>query len=275
MNLKDILSNTVNMAKDAGFVISKNAPAIFGVAAIGLAAYGVYETVKSTRVVDKHISEFEERKANGEEITTKEFISTIGKDIWKPCVAFACSAAAGIAGYKVMNYRLASVTALATGLATRLDVLEKAVDKKYGSGTTEKLEEETYSENAVEMAKNGEEVLKAEFITIPSKHTGMALSDAEDFVSDDMAYMRSWIGMKSRLLQERFAQKGHLSVNYIIEALGGDKIKEGGVLGFNDDHPFIELSLKPITIGVDDDGVLLKEYWIDWGTPCFLYGSAE
>lgn len=271
MSISEMLGEAKGYICKAGAMVAKEAPVIFGVAAIGFTAWGVYETVKATRKVDAHIAEFEERKENGEEITTTEFGKTMAEDTYKAVLAYLLAITCGVAGYKILNYRLIGASAVAATWMSKYNILQEGVDEKYGEGTARKFEDQYFENNVVEAVKAGVKPEKAEMVTIPSKHTGMALSDCEDFVSDDLQYMRSYIQMKDRILQEKFAKKGEFSINYIISALGGEKIREGGILGFNADNPYTGLELRPITVGIDEDGVIVREYWVDWGTPSYLY----
>lgn len=213
-------------------VIGKRSPLIltgFGIVTTIAAGYFTY---KSSKQLDEHLTDFEERRENGEEIETKEIVATVASDVALPVALEAVSILCFVGSYKILNNRNSALaTALASKVAEYAAFRDKVKDE-VGEERFKTLEEPT---RVVEKAHGRKPALKEREVDrtlrnyiwgsqcgVLSKGDNMSVADTKDWNSSVLDNVNEALQTKLRT-----SILDYISIEDIAEVLEFDVLEVG------------------------------------------------
>lgn len=251
-------------------LVKKYSPEILLVTGIGTGIAAGYYAYKKSPKIHEYLDNVEERQANDIEVTKKEIITTVGKEMAIPLVLTVTSVTSFIASYKIQYSRIAGLSAALSATATEYERFQKRTKEVAGEKKYEEIRKPF--EERVEETEEGGEVKKT--YTIDSIFDGIWWKGSSFYVSDDFEYNMQYVNsLKSELELSSFNKNG-LVLNEVLEKLGFDKSREGALLGWIDQ----DFTFDTEVIHVDEYGTGEKkpEIYIKWThKPTYIYSKVN
>ena len=198
----------------------KHAPLGFVIlGSVGVVATAV-TTYQAAKKIDKKVDKFNERIEEGEDITKREMVMEISKDLVAPVLTGALTIASFTAAYCIQNNRikaLTSVLALATEEHRRYrsrarDILDEETFKKIDTPTR------TVTKNINGKDKEVKEAMESDFY-------GRWMATSSKYVSDSPEYVEQLIKVLSEEAYSVLNSSPNLLYNELMDIFGFDNVQ--------------------------------------------------
>lgn len=264
--MKESAKHTFTIGK---ILVKKHAPLGFVIlGSVGVVATAV-TTYQAAKKIDKKVDKFNERIEEGEDITKREMVMEISKDLVAPVLTGALTIASFTAAYCIQNNRikaLTSVLALATEEHRRYrsrarDILDEETFKKIDTPTR------TVTKNIDGKDKEVTEAAESDFY-------GRWIATSSKYVSDSPEYMEQLIKITSEKADNIINTKGILLFNELMDLFGFDNVAASLPYGWTDIDGFF-VSYDEVMIFDDKLGVERPEFYVRWQIPRNLYDTTQ
>lgn len=223
---------------------------------VGLVATA-YLAYKAAPEVEERLTEIEGRREAGEHISSLVAARMIAGPLWKPVLVGAGSIAAISGSYFIMNGRINGLSKLARQQA---DALTKGMNPTTIKEVTN--DEGEVAEIAVEVDAEKNDLL------------GRWMHYSEEWTSDDITYMVTLIDNVESRMQDRLFERGYLTMNEVLDALGFERTAQGAMLGWTTADTFF-LSKKLFNAYEEADGTAPTEIFVQWTPAHSVYDQVS
>jgi len=223
---------------------------------VGLVATA-YLAYKAAPQIEERLSFIEGEREAGNHISSLTAARLIAGPLWKP-IAIGTGSIGAIAGsYFIMNGRINTLSKLAKQQA-------EALSKGTNPTTTKEVEnsEGELGEVKVEVDAEKNDLL------------GRWMHYSEEWVSDDISHMVTLIDAAESRMQDRLFQRGYLTMNEVLDALGFERTAQGAMLGWTTSDTFF-LSKKMFNSYNVTDNTEPTEVFVQWTPAHSVYQNVS
>lgn len=182
---------------------------------IGLVATA-YLAYKAAPEIEKRLDFIEEQRSAGVRVSSLSAARIIAGPLWKPILVGAGSLSAIAGSYVIMNGRINTLTKLSRQQA-------RAIKEGMSPVTQQEIEGADGEKDKVNVEVNRE----------LNDLLGRWMHYSDQWISDDIAYMNNFIDGVEDRMQARLFQRGYLTMNEVLDALGFERTSEGAALGWD------------------------------------------
>lgn len=254
-------------------LVKQHAPIILTITgAVGLVATTV-TAVQAGKKVERTVNFLEDKKRAGEEVTRREVVTEVAKDVALPVLLGTASLACFALSYSIQNKRLQAVTAALT-IATE-------EHQRYRLRAKEILDEETFrrldnptTTKTVTTIEDGEEVEKEVAIPDEGDFYGRWFLYSEHYASDDPNYNIHHVRDAQEMAHKALMTKGVLLYGELMDLLGFDHDRAHLPFGWTDSDAFY-LEWTENMVWSDKLQIEVPELYVRWAIPKNLYGTRQ
>ncbi len=220
MGFSSILKGIKTICK----LIHKNRTTIMVAGGIASTAAGVYFTVEATREIDKEFKVLEERKANGEKVTTPEVLRAVGKHAWKPAVCFTVGGGFIVFAHKISQGIIKDLGVELTSAYTSNYIWQEKYRRKYGDKALRefeawdgKQEKEVISDEELALREQREAQLSN--VLPPYFISGLYFQKSRAYDCSDNLYNEAWIQKHDENITNKLRNSfyGRVSFREVLE----------------------------------------------------------
>lgn len=250
--------------------VKKYSPEILLVTGIGSGIGAGYFTYKKSTKVHEYLDNVEKLQKDGIDVSKKEIIKDVGKEMAVPLVLTITSVTAVIASYKIQNNRILGLSAALSATTAEYTRFQNRTKEVVGDKKYEEIRKPVVE--TTEKDEDGKDIKKT--TPVDTIFDGVWWKNSDFAVSDDFDYNMQYIeSLKSQLELAAFNKNG-LVLNEVLETLGMDKTREGALLGWIDDVTF---GFEPEIVHVTgEDGKKKAEIYLRWESkPSYIYNKVN
>lgn len=236
---------------------------------------------KATDVSEADIRFMEECEADPESMTVNrmEVAKDVAGALALPVLTGVGSICAITLSYWIMKNRVGSLSAAVATLAAENLAREKFLKEQLTEEQWNDLEEarmakdKEYNMRDKESGEVVEEKAKGKETREQTTLRGVWFKESGEYASDDSAYNAAFVRNASEVIDAKYARRGWISLNEVLDILGCERTRAGAAMGWTMSDPFTIAT--DIVNETDQYGDWAPQLWVKWPMPRYIYDEID
>lgn len=240
--------------------------------ALGMAGTGatVYATYKKSPQVNAYLDTVDERVEKGEEVSKKEIVKEVAKEMAIPAVLGIASFTAIVTSYKIQKDRIIGLSTAFASASLEYKAFQKRVVKEIGEEKFRQLMAPTKKKEITTVDKKGKEKKVIEDVkTKGNLIDGVWFSESDEYARDSHEYNMQYVDSVISQLELISFNKNGIVLNEVLEAFGMNKTRQGALLGWSDGS--FNITKEIVYIYNEESQMREPQIYIHWSQPEYVY----